>query len=302
MDSLSVPRTRSLIGSVIDLLSFDGKIRDAARQLNRKAEDVDTITPDLLSHPGGFRRSLRKRRIGIAECYLQITQVEGEEDYERRLHALTTLVDLSLHTKTIAMPFNTARVQIELMKRASKATDNPRKQMEAIADFSLASYGQEAVIRRFLRELGLAEVPEKGIRFRDLDLAWDSHVHDNLSEGRKTPSQVILDAFIKGLSRLTLVHFDVSNKNTIYEALKAGEILGIAVSIGIEFSVGAATHRKHFVFIPPADIPERFFEFLEANQQTLTPFFRSARGKSHSAKVDHHRDSEGIQSNASDQH
>ncbi|MBN1655299.1 MAG: hypothetical protein JXA30_16150 [Deltaproteobacteria bacterium] len=275
MDSEFAPRSKGLLRSAVDLLSFDGAIRSAARQLNRKAEDVDTITPDLLSHPGGFRRSLRKRRIGIAECYLQITQAAAEDDFEKRLHALTTLVDLALHAKTIAMPLNTARVQIELMKRAAKAKDDPRRQMEAIADFSLASYGQETVIRRFLKELGLPEVPDKGHRFRDLDLAWDSHVHDNLSEGRKTPSQVILDAFIKGLSRLTLVHFDASNKNTIYEGLKAGEILGIRVSMGIEFSVGKATRRKHFVFIPPADTPEGFFGFLEANRETLAPFFQA---------------------------
>ena len=95
------------------------------------------------------------------------------------------------------------------------------------------------------------EVPETGQPLKDLHMGWDYHVHDNLSEGRKTPSQVLLDAFIKGISEVVLAHYTLRDENIIREAYQAGQILGIKVQIGIEFSVGPKWNRRHFMYLPP---------------------------------------------------
>lgn len=266
-------RFRRWLNRLIDAVSFNDQIRDLAEMLNRKVEQSEEATPDIVSHPGGFNRAFRKRRMGIAESYIRIAQKLVRSEVHNRLHALKTLVMLSLHAKTISMPLNTARVQTEIMKEAVKNIRNRRRQMEMIADFSLASYGHEATIRRFLKELKRLEVPETGQPLKNLDMGWDAHVHDNLSEGRKTPSQLVLDAFIKGISRLTLAYYDIPHRDIVFEAMEAGRILGVEVSIGIEFSVGRRTRRKHFLFLPPAVTFEAFLEFFNSNCAVLAHFY-----------------------------
>ncbi|MGE0086835.1 MAG: hypothetical protein AB7S75_20715 [Desulfococcaceae bacterium] len=256
----------------IDAISFNDKIRDLTDMLNRKAGRYEDVTPDLLSHPGGFIRAFRKRRMGIAESYIRIAQDLDRNNVRERLHALKTLMHLSFHAKTVSMPLNTARVQIEIMKEAVKNIHDRRRQMEMIADFSLASYGHEAVIRGFLRELRRVEAPELGRPLKELDLGWDCHVHDNLSTGRKTPSQLILDAFIKGLSRVTLVYYDIPSRDIIFEATEAGRILGINVSLAVEFSVGTMSRRRHFLFVPPAGDCQSYLDFFNSRCEILSSF------------------------------
>lgn len=259
---------RDIVYRLIDAISFSSQIRELTELLNDKAEHIEKDSSDLSSHPGGFIRAFYKRRISIAASYIRMSRQLYLKDYQQRLRALKTLVGLSFHAKTVSMPMNTARVQIGIMKEAVKNLDNRRKQMEMIADFSLASYGHEAVIRTFLRELRRVEVPENGKPLKELNLGWDSHVHDNLSEGRKTPSQLVLDAFIKGLSTLTLAYYDISDKNLMLEAIEAGKILGIDVRIGIEFSTGPKCCRKHFMYLPP----DSFFDEFDFYYQQLSVF------------------------------
>jgi predicted metal-dependent phosphoesterase TrpH len=263
---------RRAVFTIIDKLSFSDRIRDLVVVLNQKVEHAEDVPTAVRSHPGGFRREFHKRRIGIAEAYVTVKHQLGAKDYQLRLAALRTLRELSLHAKTVDMPSNTARVQIELMKEALKNQGSKRRQMENLTDFAAASFGQESMIRRFLREFNIIQVPETGQPLEELDLGWDSHVHDNISEGRKTPSQVLIDAYIKSLSRLTLVYQDLSNREIITEALIAGGIMGIEVTVGIEFSVGPKCRRKHFVVLIPGRTPEACFRFIDTNAELLRPF------------------------------
>jgi len=283
------------INSLIDILSFNSEIRNLAETLNRRIEQAEQIQLHVPSHPSGFTREFQKRRLSIAQAYIKIVHALESEQYEERLEALKSLVGQSFHAKTVGLPLNTARVQIALMKEAVKARDNRRRQLELINDFTMASYGQESVIRNLLSEQEIVQVPEGGNVLRDMDLGWDSHVHDSLSEGRKTPTQVLIDAFIKGISHLTLAYYDLVDCRIIREAIGAGKILGIDVSIGIEFSVGQKGRRQHFMYIPPVDFDQaevcvnffqdnaggmgRFLEGLKRNaenrRQTINAIFKS---------------------------
>ncbi|GBC63854.1 hypothetical protein DENIS_4853 [Desulfonema ishimotonii] len=263
---------RKKLYRLIDAVSFNGKIRDLADMLNRTVERSDGTLTEPAGHPGGFCRAFHKRRMGIAESYIRVAQELNRSTWQKRLHALRTLRRLSFHAKTVNMPFNTARVQIEIMKEAVKNLHNRRRQMEMISDFSVASYGHEADIRRFLRELRRVEVPEAGKPLSALDMGWDAHVHDTLSEGRKTPGQLVLDAFVKGISCLTLAYYDIPHRDIVSEAMEAGKILGIDVSIAIEFSVGERHRRKHFMFLPPARGPAAFLEYFDHNGADLVRF------------------------------
>ena len=46
-------------------------------------------------------------------------------------------------------------------------------------------------------------------------MGWDFHVHDNTSYGRKTPIQLIIDAFIKGISEITVVYTNLEHEEAI---------------------------------------------------------------------------------------
>lgn len=262
------------VNSITHWLSFNDEIHSIVERLNQKLDEPPIqLGKRHISHPGGFGREFGRRRLSIAEAYLIIARHHKPEHAENRLQALRILMEQSLHAKTVTMPINTARVQIQLMKDAVKAHGDRRQQMEHIADFGLASFGHEAVIRSYLKDLSLIEVPELGKPLKELDLGWDDHVHDSLSEGRKTPTQVLLDAFIKGMSRITLVYNNIEEERMIHEAITAGEILGISVEIGIEFSVGKGGNRRHYMFVPPMFTRSReFFGFLEKYSKELDEF------------------------------
>lgn len=265
---------RDLFNRFVDSISFSAYTREQTEQVNHTSGHQQEYKASLHSHPGGFIQGIQKRRVSIAESYLTIVSNVEPNRYKVRIKALKTLVEQSLHAKNTSMPMNTARVQIAMIKNAIKNRGNRRRQMEIMSDFSRASFGQESVIRRFLSEYGLIEVPESDLKLKDLDLGWDSHVHDNLSEGRKTPTQLLLDAFIKGMSRLTVAYYDLSNTDVIHETLIAGNILGIHVDLGIEFSIGPRNRRIHFKWeLPHFTDPDECLQYLMSQQENLKDFF-----------------------------
>ncbi len=242
----------SRYNAFVNAISFGAEYQKLRRLLNARIDSPDTIEELPPSHPAGFVRELKKRRITIAESYLVIIRYLESERHEERIHALRLLEEQTLHAKNVTMPLNTARVQMALMKEAIKSRDNKRRQLELLYDFTVSSYGQPSVIRSYLDELGIIELPETGQRIADMDKGWDLHVHDNSSYGRKTPSQLVIDAFIKGISEITVAFNLLNALGNIEEVLAAGDILGVRVNIGAEFSVSTQGHRFHFMFLLPS--------------------------------------------------
>jgi hypothetical protein len=278
---------------IVNALSFGAEYQKMRRLLNLRIDSPAAIEDFPPSHPAGFVRELKKRRITIVESYLIIIRSLESEHHKERIKALGLLEEQTFHSKNITMPLNTARVQIALMKEAIKSRDNKRRQLELLHDFTVSSYGQPSVIRRFLDEMGIIELPETGTRIADMKAGWDLHVHDNTSYGRKTPSQLVIDAFIKGISEITVAFDQLDNLGNIEEVLEAGAILGIRVNIGVEFSVRTCGHRFHFMFLLPflrtsAELPV----FLRSHETVLRAFLedldrnRNGRVRSVRALID----------------
>jgi len=274
---------RNFVTKFINFMTFDREVRHLVDILNRKIEMPAEISP-LKSHPNGFKKEIAKRRIRIATAYINIVQQLESEKYEDRLDALENLVQESFYAKNVEMPLNTARLQAALMKEVVKNKGNLRKQMEFMTDFTRASHGRPAVIRELLKKMSLIEVPEEGKKLCEMDLGWDGHVHDNLSEGRKTLSQVLLDAFIKGISEVTLAYYNFIDIRIVEEAIRAGEILGIKVCMGIEFSAGKSGNREHFMFLLPYfSTVKEYVDFLSIYKEKLQ-FFREGLKKNASSR------------------
>ena len=271
-------KKHQIFGNAIDRVSFSSEIRRLVEILNSEIEAPERVVFRPNSNPAGFARLITKRRLTIAEAYIKLMSLGRTSDYHERIEALDVLMYQVLHARNLSMPINTARVQIVLMKSAVKMRGNRRRQLELMSDFSRASYGQPAVIRRLLKEHDLIEVPETGEELSSLGIAWDDHVHDSLTEGRKSPSHLVLDAFIKGMSRIVVAYYDLSDSDACEEIFLAAKILGVRVQVGVGFSVGLHGRRQHYLYIPPQnDDYESLRHFCESHREALEPFWQGIR-------------------------
>lgn len=236
---------------VVNALSFSEQLYRLRRELNTKIDVPDTIAPPPRASASVVTRWFKRRRISIAEAYLRVVRDLESRHARARLRALRMMVDVSFHAKTLDMPLNTARVQMALMKEAVKRRHDRRRQLELLHDFSISSHGQSQVIRKLCDELNIVELPETGAALRDLDAGFDFHVHDTATSGRKNPTQLLIDAFIKGISELTIAYGGFFSKELMEEAIEAGRVLGIKVNIALEFSMLVQERRFHFMMLLP---------------------------------------------------
>lgn len=263
-----------LYKNLVDSLSFSSELRKMRRELNSKIDMPETISAPPASHPLGVDRWFKKRRVSIAESYLAAVRDLDSRHTKSRLDALRILADVSLHSKNIDFPLNTARVHMALIKEVIKNRDNKRRQLELLHDFSISSHGQHQILRKLCDELNIIELPEQGTRLSDFGYGWDSHVHDNATSGRKNPTQLIIDAFIKGISELTIAYGSLSTLDLMEESIEAGNILGIRVNIGLEFSIAMYDSRFHFMaLLPELKTPEEARLYFMANEAKLGEFF-----------------------------
>jgi hypothetical protein len=261
-----------IYGSLVEHLSFSGELYKLRRDLNARIDQPESIEEEPRSHPLGVARWFKKRRISIAEAYLMVIKDLDSRHSKSRLRALRIMVDASFHTQALDMPLNTARVQMALIKEAVKSRDDRRRQLELLQDFSRSSYGQAQAVRRLLDRMGLIELPETGKKLKELGLGADRHVHDTATSGRKNPTQLLIDAFIKGISEITIAYNGASAMEMMEEAVESGRIVGIRVNVGIEVGLDFEGERFHFMaLLPETRRGEDVRRFFAENRKTLKP-------------------------------
>jgi hypothetical protein len=94
------------------------------------------------------------------------------------------------------------------------------------------------LIRKQLNKYHLYEMPEEWNQ-----LAFDHHVHDSNSKGRKSPTHIVMDAWIKGIRFLGVIYYNFIRTEAASELLEAAEIMDIEVRIGVELS--ACLHNRY---------------------------------------------------------
>jgi hypothetical protein len=259
---------------IVNLLSFATQLRKLRTRINQRIDSTEIINEFPSSHPRGFIKVFKKRKTSIVETYLSITKSLDSAKYSERIHALSLLAEHIIYSQSLIMPLNAARVQLALMREVAVHRDNKRLQLELLRDFTVASFGHPRAIRTYLRRLGLVEVPETGAELKDLNMGWDFHVHDNTSYGRKLPIQLIIDAFIKGISVITIAYNNLETEAAIKELLEAGRILGIKVNIALEFGALTQGIRFHYLYILPnfSSEKEKFKAFLKEKSTDFNDF------------------------------
>ncbi|MCK4534867.1 MAG: hypothetical protein KAT81_04990, partial [Syntrophobacterales bacterium] len=183
-------------------------------------------------HPHGIKEMAASKELRVAYAVIHLLNSLEVGEAEDRLSALRSLRDEVLYSAQSFLRKNTARVLLQIMKKLVQARGDYRRQLELAHDFRITASGKPRIVREQLRRYHLLEMPEEWNQ-----IATDDHVHDVNTKGRKSSTHLIMDAWIKGIRRIKVIYYNHVKADVAEELLKAAEIMGIRVRIGVEFSV-----------------------------------------------------------------
>ncbi|KJS29983.1 MAG: hypothetical protein VR64_18285 [Desulfatitalea sp. BRH_c12] len=215
--------------------------------MSARYRDLDYIRRQYYTffHPHGIKEMAESRSLRIAYAMVRLLtslEIGGMED---RLGALRSLRAEMLDTAEGPMPKNTARVLMHIMKEVVRTRNNPRRQLELAHDFRITASGKPRRVREQLRNYHLLEMPEEWNQ-----ISFDDHVHDANTKGRKSSTHLIMDAWIKGIRRLRVVHYNYIEPRFAAELLEAARIMEIDVRIGIEFYASFRGQYINLIWVP----------------------------------------------------
>jgi hypothetical protein len=222
-------------------------------------------------HPHGIKEMAEARSLRIAYAVVHLLtslEIGGVDD---RLNALRALKAEVLDTAEGPLPKNTARVLLQIMKELVRARGDELQQLQLAHDFRMTAFGKPRVVRSQLRRYHLLEMPEAWNQ-----IAFDDHVHDVNTKGRKSSTHLIMDAWIKGIRRLRVVHYNYIEPRFAAELLEAARILDVDVRIGIEFSARFRGKYVQLIWVPRGfPDAQAFLCFLE--EKPMADLMRQGR-------------------------
>jgi len=196
-------------------------------------------------HPHGIKELAAPRGLRIAYAVVSLLGSFEKGMAHDRLKALRSLRDEVFLSSSTYYRNNTARVLLQIMKELVRTRDNEMRRLKLAHDFRMVSTGNPRRIRKELANYHLVEMPEEWNQ-----LTFDDHVHDANTKGRKSPTHLIMDAWIKGIRNLTVVYYNYVQPDVIEELLEAGKILDITVRVGIEISTRFRDKYIRFTWEP----------------------------------------------------
>ena len=204
-------------------------VKDVLERRGRAKELRSLLVEHM--HPHGIKEMAAPRglRIAYAIAGLLGSFEKGLAGY--RIKALRSLRDELFLSSTGFYQKNTARVLLQIMKDLLRTRNNELHQLKLAHDFRMVSAGNPRVIRSELAKYHLLEMPEEWNQY-----AFDDHVHDANTKGRKSPTHLVMDAWIKGIRFLTVVYYNYVSPEVIEELIEASAILDVKVQVGIEMS------------------------------------------------------------------
>jgi len=196
-------------------------------------------------HPQGIQEMAAPKGLRIAYA---IASLLGSFDSGRvsdRIKALRSLRDEVLFSSTSEYKYNTARVLIQIMKNLLRSSGNELRQLKLAHDFRMVSTGNPRLVRAELSKYHLLEMPEEWNQY-----AFDDHVHDANTKGRKSPTHLIMDAWIKGIRFLEVVYYNYVSPEVVEELIETSAILDVKIQVGIEMSCRFRDKYVRFTWEP----------------------------------------------------
>lgn len=226
-------------------------------------------------HPRGIKELVNQQSIRVANLLRNLLDTLEIGRENERIEALHSLRDEVYFSSRGSMNKNSARVLLSIMKDLLReAKDgNERRALELAHDFHSALGGNPLTIRRFLRRYHLLEMPEEWNQ-----LTFDHHVHDAHTKGRKSPSHLIMDAWIKGIRKLTVIYYEFVPLEAARELLEAARIMQIEIRIGVEFLTRFRERTASLIWSPRGFADDGdFLSFLE--RKNVRAFMEEGRGR-----------------------
>ncbi len=183
-------------------------------------------------HPRGIRELAEPRAVRMTRTMLRLldTFEAGVPAMEERLAALQALRDEVIEGLDVLLRYNTARALLQVIKDLVRERVDPLRRLRLAHDMRTAMLGNPLFIRRLLRRYHLVEMPENWT-----PVTFDQHVHDANTKGRKSPTHLIMDAWIKGIVKLQVIYYNYVPREAAEELLRAARIMNVDVRIGVEF-------------------------------------------------------------------
>ncbi len=195
------------------------------------------LTPYLRPH--GIKELAASQGLRIAYAIAHLLNSLKSSQAPERLKALAALRDEAFASSIGNLRLNRARVLIQIAKELIRAKGQPEVQLRLAHDFRKVACGKPHFLRSQLRKYHLLEMPEEWNQ-----ITFDDRVHDANSKGRKSATHLMMDAWVKGIRNLTVIHYNHVDQSVASELFAAAEILDMKVRIGIEFQ---ALFRGRFV-------------------------------------------------------
>jgi len=225
---------------------------------------------------------------GIRELYGKITVYNRQDfDYTNQENILTRFKKMSLTKEQIQALIDSVSTEHEIMaqvadnKKQFILTPNNPELLSRLTD-DLGSTDAKARLtsalvlvdnmlatpEERLRALEVIREAERSglfMRTEELKDRVDLHTHTYYSDGAYTPAGLVFDAWRQGMRAVGLV--DHNTLDGLYEALRAGEILGIEVFAGSEIDVyddALEMENFHIIgYLPTKTSAQEFKEWLE---------------------------------------
>ena len=202
---------------------------------------------DPYLHPRGIKELAARKEIRLVYAMLKLldSSEPGEEAVDDRISALKSLRDEVLDGNPSSLRVNTARALLQIMKLLIRSAGDHPRQLRLAHELRVALIGQPRFIRRQLQRYHLLEMPEAWNQ-----TTFDDHVHDANTKGRKTPTHLIMDAWIKGIRQLQVIYYSYVPPLAARELLEAAEIMGIDIRIGVEYSTAGRGKFVDMIWTP----------------------------------------------------
>ncbi len=234
-----------------------GVVKDVLERGSR-SKDLRSLLVEHM-HPHGIKEMAAPRGLRIAYAIAGLLGSFEKGQAGDRIKKLRSLRDEVFLSSSTFYHKNTARVLLQIMKDLLRTQDNELRQLKLAHDFRMVSTGNPRFVRVELAKYHLLEMPEEWNQY-----AFDDHVHDANTKGRKSPTHLVMDAWIKGIRYLTVVYYNYVKPEVIEELIEASSILDVKVQVGIEMSSRFRDKYVRFTWEPHGFNDNRsFLKFLK---------------------------------------
>ncbi|MBF9018585.1 MULTISPECIES: hypothetical protein [unclassified Oceanispirochaeta] len=225
----------------LDRVYMDRSIQEAYSFLNRKDRES---SPYL---PSGFHGINREVLTPVTRGIINYENLSCSDYYNNFDRALDSLNCLALNFK---FDLNKTRLLMAVVREAVKSKADPELCLSYLSLYRKVLEGTPAQVRNILiQKFHLTVLADRPLNTQES--GFDDRVYGSFSLGKRTALQVVVDAYIKGLSRVTIVHINEIHRQIIPVVLEAGRMLDVDVEFALEFSHGRGEGKNNFLLYFP---------------------------------------------------